>query len=209
MTNGSAMSSIVFHPDFAADEAAGVGGRIYVMMTEPPVSGTADLGGSAGEVQQSVLYELRPSATEPDSEDPAARRELLRINENSTIHNLDDLAFRPDGTLVVTKGDDQTGGQDTLTIHGTVLRIVVDGRPGNALSANGQYWISADNPFGCLDVVQADATGTLTTSLDLTARPNEGIAAGNTPHFQAWYRDPAAGGAAFNLSDALVVTFCP
>ncbi len=111
MTNGSAMSSIVFHPDLAADEAAGVGGRIYVVMTEPPGSGTADSGVSAGEVQQSVLYELRPSATEPDSEDPAARRELLRINENGTIHNLDDLAFRPDGTMVVTKGDDQTGGR--------------------------------------------------------------------------------------------------
>lgn len=147
MTNGSAMSSIVFHPNFAADEAAGTGGRIYEVMTEPPGSGSADFGVSAGEAQQSVLYELRPSAANPDLEDPTSRREVLRINEHSTIHNLDDLAFGPGGYLFATKGDDQTGGQNTLTIHGTVLRIDVDGRLGNAPSANGQYWIPADNPF--------------------------------------------------------------
>jgi hypothetical protein len=27
--------------------------------------------------------------------------------------------------------------------------------------------------------------------------------------FQFWYRDPAAGGAYFNLSDGLEITFCP
>lgn len=34
------------------------------------------------------------------------------------------------------------------------------------------------------------------------------LAAGTTWVFQLWYRDPAAGGAAFNLSDAVEVTFC-
>jgi hypothetical protein len=35
------------------------------------------------------------------------------------------------------------------------------------------------------------------------------VAPGSTWYFQAWFRDPAAGGAAFNLSDGLAVTFCP
>ncbi len=51
----------------------------------------------------------------------------------------------------------------------------------------GHGFQCVDGPFVRLDVVQADATGTMTTSLDLTARPNEDIAAGNTLHFQAWY----------------------
>jgi hypothetical protein len=35
------------------------------------------------------------------------------------------------------------------------------------------------------------------------------INAGDTVNFQFWFRDPAAGGAAFNLSDALEVNWCP
>jgi len=35
------------------------------------------------------------------------------------------------------------------------------------------------------------------------------LTAGSTWNFQAWYRDPAAGGAGFNLSDALELTVCP
>jgi hypothetical protein len=35
------------------------------------------------------------------------------------------------------------------------------------------------------------------------------ITAGSTWNFQFWFRDPVAGGASFNLSDGLGVTFCP
>jgi photosystem II stability/assembly factor-like uncharacterized protein len=35
------------------------------------------------------------------------------------------------------------------------------------------------------------------------------IEVGSTWNFQFWYRDPMGGGSAFNLSDALSVTFCP
>ncbi|TDJ79666.1 MAG: hypothetical protein E2O39_00605 [Planctomycetota bacterium] len=56
-----------------------------------------------------------------------------------------------------------------------------------------------------------DLVGEASRPVDYTAPPEpEGqITAGSTWHFQFWYRDPAAGGAAFNLSHGLSVTFCP
>jgi hypothetical protein len=55
-------------------------------------------------------------------------------------------------------------------------------------------------------------TGTgnvLSFAVDLTSPPaSNQITPGSTWYFQAWYRDPAAGGANFNLSDGLCITFC-
>lgn len=57
--------------------------------------------------------------------------------------------------------------------------------------------------------VTADAMGNAVRSVDLASAPVLGvITPGSTAYFQCWYRDPAAGGAAFNLSDGLSVTFC-
>ena len=39
--------------------------------------------------------------------------------------------------------------------------------------------------------------------------PATQITAGSTWNFQNWFRDPAAGGAFFNLSDGLEITFTP
>lgn len=51
----------------------------------------------------------------------------------------------------------------------------------------------------------------ITHQLDNTMPPTPAtqITAGSTWHFACWYRDPAAGGAFFNLSDALSITFIP
>ncbi len=55
----------------------------------------------------------------------------------------------------------------------------------------------------------ASASGTSARVLDLASPPAAGnIGAGNTVYFQCWYRNPAAGGAGFNLSDGLSATFC-
>lgn len=52
--------------------------------------------------------------------------------------------------------------------------------------------------------------GTGARQLDFTTPPLVGqVAAGNVRYFQCWYRNPAAGGAGFNLSDGLQITFCP
>ena len=49
------------------------------------------------------------------------------------------------------------------------------------------------------------------TTLDYTNPPQAAgqITVGSTWNFQFRYRDPAAGGAYFNLSDGLEITFCP
>jgi len=49
----------------------------------------------------------------------------------------------------------------------------------------------------------------ITHALDNTQVPSAGsVIAGSTWNFQAWYRDPNAGGENFNLSDAVRVDFC-
>jgi len=62
-----------------------------------------------------------------------------------------------------------------------------------------------------LPPVVVDPGGTAAYELDLSAPPApEGeLAPGSTWNFQFWFRDPAAGGSGFNLSDALSVIFCP
>ena len=51
--------------------------------------------------------------------------------------------------------------------------------------------------------------GTAQRTLDFSSSPLNNTQAGDTLHFQLWYRDPAAGGSNYNLTDALEVTFCP
>ncbi len=55
----------------------------------------------------------------------------------------------------------------------------------------------------------ANATGNVVHGVDFTTAPVQGIITpGSTQYFQYWYRNPAGGGAGFNLSDGLSVTFC-
>jgi hypothetical protein len=66
-------------------------------------------------------------------------------------------------------------------------------------------------PFCRLPVTSFDTTGAASFALDVDAPPDPScrITAGDTWFFQLWYRDPAAGGSGFNLSDGLRVGFCP
>jgi hypothetical protein len=66
------------------------------------------------------------------------------------------------------------------------------------------------NPLFRLPATSANIFGTLTTNVDMTQLPPGGqISYAQTWNFQGWYRDPAAGGANYNASDALSVPFCP
>jgi len=56
----------------------------------------------------------------------------------------------------------------------------------------------------------SNSSGVFNRTVDLTNLPGGAVfTAGQTKRFQQWYRDPAAGNAGFNLSDALAVVFCP
>jgi hypothetical protein len=59
-----------------------------------------------------------------------------------------------------------------------------------------------------LRVVHSDASGVVTVALDFTERPLSGLLPGETRYFQLRYTDLPAGGALFNTSDALEITFC-
>jgi len=64
--------------------------------------------------------------------------------------------------------------------------------------------------FRLLPPLLSDGAGSVERPVDLANPPQEAgrILDGSTWRFQFWYRDPAAGGAGFNLSDGLAATFC-
>ena len=63
-----------------------------------------------------------------------------------------------------------------------------------------------------LPVLLSDAFGSVSYALDFSAAPVASgagaLTVGSTWYFQYWYRDPAASGASFNLSDAASATIC-
>ncbi|MCB9916663.1 MAG: FG-GAP repeat protein [Planctomycetes bacterium] len=64
-------------------------------------------------------------------------------------------------------------------------------------------------PVVRLAVVPTGAAGSASFPLDLGALPGgDALLAGARRLFQFWYRDPAFGGAGYNLSDGLAVEFC-
>jgi len=74
----------------------------------------------------------------------------------------------------------------------------------------GNGWRCVASPIRRLPALTTSSQGVATFPLDLTnLPPSAPIAAGEVWGFQLWFRDPAAGGAFFNVSDALRVVFCP
>ncbi len=58
--------------------------------------------------------------------------------------------------------------------------------------------------------VVSDTAGYMSTTLDNTAPAHAQVVPGATLNFQAWFRDPGGPcGHAFNLSNALAITFAP
>lgn len=86
--------------------------------------------------------------------------------------------------------------------------------PGETMQAFGDGWRCVSGPPGSIGrlwpFVQSGPLGIATKALDLTNLPSGGsVMPGQTLRFQLWYRDPVAGAAGFNLSDAMKVIFGP
>ena len=116
---------LAFPPGFAQKQ------RFYVDYT--------DLNGNT------VIAQYRVSA-DPDAADKSSEIVLLRITQPFANHNGGQVRFGPDGYLYIAAGDGGSGGdpmgngQNLGTLLGKLLRIDVEGTP-------GQVRIPADNPF--------------------------------------------------------------
>lgn len=114
------------------------------------------------------------------------------------------------------------GRTGSTSIAGNDFVVTADRMPPNAsylfFLGTAQTQVPFGNGFRCVGgttirlhppgVVTAGGTGA--RALDFTAPPLAGqVAAGDVRYFQCWSRNPAAGGAGFDLSDGLEVAFCP
>ena len=123
--------------------------------------------------------------------------------------------------------DDSSGVAARMALNGSAGLAALDlslSAVGGPASSWGQFFHgygSAALPFGdgvlCVDpftpglfrlrpVVQTQPCGTAWHQLSLAELPPD-LLPGSTLYFQYWFRDPAAGGTGFNLSDGLAVTF--
>ncbi len=117
------------------------------------------------------------------------------------------------GAVLASTGSTSIGNAD-LWLHTT-------GLPANQFGLHFYGPTQKDIPFGngtrCigpplvrLKPVNTGALGEMSDLIDNSALPVGGsVVVGDTRHFQCWYRDPAAGGAQFNLSNGLSVIFTP
>ncbi|MFT4540938.1 MAG: hypothetical protein ACI835_003398 [Planctomycetota bacterium] len=111
-----------------------------------------------------------------------------------------------------------TGGTSSLAANELVLVAQpAPNQPGLFFYGPGQTQLPFGNGFLCVTgpiqrqgVTQAQ-DNVFSWHLDTTNPPTAAglITAGSQWSFQLWFRDPAAGGAAYNLSDARTVQFLP
>ncbi|MQA89559.1 MAG: glucose dehydrogenase [Gemmatimonas sp.] len=122
--NEQGLLSVAFHPDYESN------GQFYVNYTGE---------GGATRVER---YNV---SADPNVADPASAQLVLTEPQPGPKHNSGLLTFGPDGMLYIGMGDgDSAGdpfdnGQDPGTLHGTLLRIDVDG--------GEPYAVPPDNPY--------------------------------------------------------------
>ena len=133
------------------------------------------------------------------------------------------------GTLRICEAQANSTGQPaTLTSTGSSslsandLQLVASDLPSSTVGlffyGSGTTSLPVGNGTLCiggtirrLPVEFATPTGTMTHALDTSAAgsPSGPITAGTTWGFQAWFRDNTAGGALFNLTEAVAIAFEP
>ncbi len=152
---GTGLGSFAFHPEFEKN------GLFYTSHTEPGGTAKADVG-----YTDSLKVFMQWVLTEWKADDPKASvfkgssREILRVNNASQAHGMQELTFNPlakkgasadYGLLYVGYGDGGTAekGFPEISNHGgkgmysSIWRIDPLGKTGR----NGQYGIPTSNPF--------------------------------------------------------------
>jgi hypothetical protein len=113
------------------------------------------------------------------------------------------------GALIAANG--------TLSVLANNFSLVASGAPPNKLGlfiyAQGQNQVPFGNGVLCLaQPIFRLSPGVMTNASGVAERPvdlnSTAILPGSSWNFQFWYRDPAGGGASFNLSDAFRGIFC-
>lgn len=129
----------------------------------------------------------------------------------------------PAGVAYCTSSPNSAGGGAFMTATGTTsvaahdLALWASGCPADQPGLFYRGTQQVQFPFGdgvrCvggtthrLPVLTTSASGTASQLFDPSG---PGVVPGSTWHFQLWYRDPQAGGAGFNLSDARSFLFLP
>jgi len=106
------------------------------------------------------------------------------------------------------------------SISANMFYLTADGlppdQPGWFFMGTEQEQVPFGNGFQCLsgDIsrlqkIAIEVTGDTDFHVDFTVFPMSQITAGVPWYFQLYYRDPAGGGAGYNTTDALCVTFTP
>lgn len=163
------MTTVTLHPDFLNPGTPGYG-KFYTIETNPrdrqaSTFKSAYLSGPLIGPHMSVIYEYT-------ADDPAAatftgtKRLILSLDEKHHSHNIDDIAFGPNGLMYFSTGDHGNESNDSHNyadssrdlneVYGKILRIdpLVNAStpPGEVpadreISDNGQYSVPTDNPF--------------------------------------------------------------
>ena len=116
--------TMAFHPRYAEN------GHAYVYYTD---------------TDDDTVVERYTRSGNPDQLDPGSARRIFTLTQRRTNHNGGMLQFGPDGMLYIFLGDEGGGGdpfgngQNPETLHGSILRLDVDG--------GDPYAIPDDNPF--------------------------------------------------------------
>ena len=136
---------LAFHPDFKNN------GRFYIAHSAH-LDFQGDLGKEFWWSHSNIVAEYKVSADDPNVADPKSRRIVSSIDWPQFNHNGHWIGFGADGMLYVSAGDGgyandwgighnvtEGNGQDLTDLHGSILRIDVDG--------GSPYGIPGDNPF--------------------------------------------------------------
>jgi len=158
---------IAFHPGYTNPASPGYR-TLYTYNSEMIPNGTSPtypVPTTATNNYRNVLNEWKISSTNASVIDPTSRREVISFGKMAGNHNGGTCTFGPDGYLYLALGDGgdandvglshiAPGGnaQNLSTPLGKFLRFdpldpALTTGSADAISANGQYRIPADNPF--------------------------------------------------------------